>query len=60
MDNDLWQDTCIELESSYGKKWYNMLSGERLAVASGKGVPHLRLNQLLLHFPLALLANAPE
>lgn len=60
MADDLWQDTCIELESGYGKKWYNMLSGERLAVTSGKGAPHLRLNQLLSHFPLALLANAPE
>ena len=60
MADDLWQDTCIELESSYGKKWHNMLSGERLTVTSGKGAPHLRLNQLLSHFPLALLANAPE
>ena len=59
-DGDIWQDTCIEPESSYGEKWYNMLSGERLAITSGKGAPHLRLNRLLSHFPLALLANAPE
>lgn len=48
------------LDSSYGKKWYNMLSGERLTVTSSKGVPHLQLNRLLPHFPVALLANAQE
>jgi len=60
MEGDLWQDTCIELESSYGKKWYNMLTGEQLAATKGKGAPRLPLNRLLSHFPLALLADAPE
>jgi len=60
IDSDSWQDTCIELETSYEQEWYDMLSGKRLSVINNKGVSCLPLNRLLSHFPVALLANAPE
>ena len=51
-----WREAAIQLPVSAPSLWDNLLTSEKLTIAN-QGAKSLRVDQLLNHFPVALLSG---